>query len=152
LLMKLPPELQEMADQYKEQEVDEEHETMMMIEKLTREGAAAVVGDLLGASGKMGEDKPAQRPWMYVSTDTEEEAREIQEAFGFGFVKPHATGSRWRWGCLGNSTLEVLHDVLAVDGFRGVQKKQAYHLLDKYGDHGQPYPNEILRIRARKGI
>jgi hypothetical protein len=111
---------------------------------------AAEIGALLlnGGAGRISDDGDPKRPWLFIATSTREDAEDLYEAFGCrGFVKEKKNGRGWRYGAWGNHALVMLTYLLR-GGLKGARGVVAHHLLDKYGNDGEPWGLEIERLRA----
>jgi hypothetical protein len=86
---------------------------------------------------------------VFSTTSTREDAEDPYEAFGCrGFVTEKKNGRGWRFGAWGNDALVMLTHLLG-GGLSGPRGVVANHLLDKYGNDGEPWGSEIERLGAR---
>jgi len=121
----------------------------MQAPELTHEDICGVVIDLIHTRKGRISELPVDRPWMFVTLPTREEAELVRDAFGgVGFIKPNYRGT-YKWGSWGNDTMRVV-DQLLTEGLRNPHKAAAEELLERFGNDGQPWGNELQRLAAER--
>ena len=122
--------------------------TMQDTQPMTTDEAAQVLATILNYSrGRISDNGRPPRPWLYVDVATEDEARQLYNAFERGFIKPRSEGHGWRYGVWGNDCLELFEYLLDA-GLDWRHTGMAERFLEKYGDEGRPWASEIERLRT----